>query len=366
MLLFLQTQCSTPNVLIQGNAEKKITRLIPINKRPSVGTPTIGILKSTVQGSNSQPAKVGKMKRNSNLANPPNITLPTRSRASTGGVSTTNQLATPRTPQARPPIHSDASQKNSLPLSKNPTNPQFPEMGQLSERIRQATLKQRQQQNEQRQKQQQPVMAVTPMQRTAQSTQAPVQRQRIMGQLLTLNRQQLQLQQQQQQQLQLQQQQQQLQQQHMLQRQQVPAVIPVSQQSRQVQVSTMTENAEPMEVDSSENVQSERLNQINCTAKNEMEENSSESFAYLQQEIDDPHTAIVQHQIQGNEAKMLVILENGEQRLITFEVPKEDCTVQDLLEQVMVVILSLYYFILVLVYYSFSNLVYTVFINYFN
>lgn len=31
---------------------------------------------------------------------------------------------------------------------------------------------------------------------------------------------------------------------------------------------------------------------------------------------------------------MLVSLENGEQRLITFTVPKETCTVQDLLEQV--------------------------------
>lgn len=33
-------------------------------------------------------------------------------------------------------------------------------------------------------------------------------------------------------------------------------------------------------------------------------------------------------------AKMLVILENGEQRLITFTLPKETCTVQELLEQV--------------------------------
>lgn len=33
-------------------------------------------------------------------------------------------------------------------------------------------------------------------------------------------------------------------------------------------------------------------------------------------------------------AKMLVILENGEQRLITFTLPKESCTVQELLEQV--------------------------------
>lgn len=44
-----------------------------------------------------------------------------------------------------------------------------------------------------------------------------------------------------------------------------------------------------------------------------------------------------QHQIEVREresAKMLVILENGEQRLITFTLPKETCTVQELLEQV--------------------------------
>lgn len=33
-------------------------------------------------------------------------------------------------------------------------------------------------------------------------------------------------------------------------------------------------------------------------------------------------------------AKMLIVLENGEQRLITFTLPKESCTVQELLEQI--------------------------------
>lgn len=33
-------------------------------------------------------------------------------------------------------------------------------------------------------------------------------------------------------------------------------------------------------------------------------------------------------------AKMLIMLPNGEQRLITFILPKESCTVQELLEQV--------------------------------
>uniref|UniRef100_T1GY71 Uncharacterized protein n=1 Tax=Megaselia scalaris TaxID=36166 RepID=T1GY71_MEGSC len=38
--------------------------------------------------------------------------------------------------------------------------------------------------------------------------------------------------------------------------------------------------------------------------------------------------------VDKNSAKMLVILASGEQRLITFTLPKESCTVQDLLEQV--------------------------------
>lgn len=34
--------------------------------------------------------------------------------------------------------------------------------------------------------------------------------------------------------------------------------------------------------------------------------------------------------------RMLVLLENGEQRLITFTLPKEACTIQEILEQVSV------------------------------
>lgn len=33
--------------------------------------------------------------------------------------------------------------------------------------------------------------------------------------------------------------------------------------------------------------------------------------------------------------RMLVLLENGEQRLITFTLPKEACTIQEILEQVL-------------------------------
>lgn len=80
-----------------------------------------------------------------------------------------------------------------------------------------------------------------------------------------------------------------------------------------------------------------KMTQQSCTPKSELEQqNSSESYAYLQRVIADPHTAIVQQQITGNVAKMLVVLLDGEQRLITFDIPIEECTVQDLLEQVRV------------------------------
>lgn len=45
----------------------------------------------------------------------------------------------------------------------------------------------------------------------------------------------------------------------------------------------------------------------------------------------------------GNEpqsARMLVVLQSGEKRLITFTLPKESCTVQELLEQVCVQLVS--------------------------
>lgn len=94
-----------------------------------------------------------------------------------------------------------------------------------------------------------------------------------------------------------------------------------------------------MEVDPLECVQ-EKIHVIQqvSSPQSEHESSSNESVAYLQKIINDPSTAIVQHQIKGSEAKMLVILISGEQRLITFEIPKEDCTVHDLLDQVRAVL----------------------------
>ncbi|XP_076676841.1 uncharacterized protein LOC143373447 isoform X2 [Andrena cerasifolii] len=79
-----------------------------------------------------------------------------------------------------------------------------------------------------------------------------------------------------------------------------------------------------------------QISQQNFSSQTD-ENNSSESIAYLQQIIRKPAETVVQHQIQGNSAKMLVTLSNGEQRLITFDIPNEDCTVQDLLEQANIV-----------------------------
>ncbi|XP_017886629.1 uncharacterized protein LOC108628910 isoform X2 [Ceratina calcarata] len=65
--------------------------------------------------------------------------------------------------------------------------------------------------------------------------------------------------------------------------------------------------------------------------------NQCESVAYFQSMIHDPSTTKVQSQIHGNNAKMLALFSNGEKRLITFDIPNEDCTVQDLLEQANIV-----------------------------
>ncbi|XP_071581217.1 uncharacterized protein [Temnothorax nylanderi] len=93
-----------------------------------------------------------------------------------------------------------------------------------------------------------------------------------------------------------------------------------------------------MEVDTPECVEEKEQTQQSSSPRLEPENNLSESVAYLQKTINDPTNAIVQHQIQGNTAKMLVMLTTGEQRLITFDIPNEDCTVHDLLDQVRAVL----------------------------
>lgn len=74
----------------------------------------------------------------------------------------------------------------------------------------------------------------------------------------------------------------------------------------------------------------------NSSGKSDLKDSSSsEAVLYVQQEIDDPRLAIVQNQVAGVETKILLLLADGQQRLITFEIPREPCySVQDLLESV--------------------------------
>ena len=61
---------------------------------------------------------------------------------------------------------------------------------------------------------------------------------------------------------------------------------------------------------------------------------ATECFAYLQQVITDPDAAVVQEQIKGNVVKMLIILPDGDQKMVVFDIPLENCTVLTLLQQV--------------------------------
>ncbi|KAF7988792.1 hypothetical protein HCN44_007102 [Aphidius gifuensis] len=61
--------------------------------------------------------------------------------------------------------------------------------------------------------------------------------------------------------------------------------------------------------------------------------NNIESYTYLRKSIDNPKTAIVQDQVEGNSVKILATMKNGELLLITFDIPNEKITFNDLLEQ---------------------------------
>ncbi|KAF7988799.1 hypothetical protein HCN44_007109 [Aphidius gifuensis] len=60
---------------------------------------------------------------------------------------------------------------------------------------------------------------------------------------------------------------------------------------------------------------------------------NTDGYAFLQEAIDNPQTAIVQYQVEGNTVNILVFEPNGEQSLTTSDIPNEECTITDLLEQ---------------------------------
>lgn len=51
------------------------------------------------------------------------------------------------------------------------------------------------------------------------------------------------------------------------------------------------------------------------------------------EEIKNPQTAIVQKEIKRNTTKILVEFQSGVQSFVSFEIPKEECTVLDLMEE---------------------------------
>ncbi|EZA57568.1 Sentrin-specific protease [Ooceraea biroi] len=112
-------------------------------------------------------------------------------------------------------------------------------------------------------------------------------------------------------------------------------------QQRTQQVARSTQGSQVMRVNTNADVnppdcvqEKGHVTRQSSSPRSEHETNSSsESVAYLQKTINDPTSAIVQDQIKANTAKMLVMLASGEQRLITFDLPTDDCTVHDLLEQ---------------------------------
>lgn len=202
-------------------------------------------------------------------------------------------------------------------ISKTPTRVQPPDMEHLNEQIKQAKFKQLQKQhiekprfqqnNTQRQHsnalQHVPAPLSTPTRRFVNSVQRTQQ--------ISISPQQI----------------------------QKPSVTTPTPSSAEHNTRVTNMNVSPPEVSPPERVQEKgHVTQQSSSPRLEPENSASESVAYLQKTINDPANAIVQHQIQGNTAKMLVMLPTGEQRLITFDIPNEDCTVHDLLDQVRAVL----------------------------
>lgn len=82
---------------------------------------------------------------------------------------------------------------------------------------------------------------------------------------------------------------------------------------------------------------------------NDVQNSAEEILVSVYEEIKSPSSVVVQHQMEGNTVKMLIILESEKQQLITFNLPNEDCTVQDLLNYVIIVLQLVNYFIIILI-----------------
>lgn len=341
------------------SAKRGPVRLYANKNRQSLPNPTTAAAAAATSGCQQQGNVANSTEdrlTNANLVNNRNSNTTFRSKMFGPNP---NEPAVSKTPTGRgravvrPDTPMTAKGFASMPL-KNPIIRKRPEVQYLSEKIKQAKQHmkppmasspqfQRQilQQTPQQQRQQQMGTNITQHQRQQlpttpqQQQQQQQQRQQISNSPAARLQQAGNTSQQRQQQLVLTQQQQQ--QQAQIQRQPM-AMTPQQRQQHQIQLTPVQQQ---MEIDPPDNTQdSGNMKQQSCGSQTDSESGSSRNFTFLQKSIDNPQNCIVQSQIDSNTAKMLVILQNGEQRLITFDIPNEDCTVQDLLEQV---IYTIYY-----------------------
>ncbi|XP_043472119.1 uncharacterized protein LOC122504870 isoform X2 [Leptopilina heterotoma] len=323
----LQTQghCSQPELQVYGSMEKKNQRFISAKG------------KSPLSSSSSSSSSLGQTPRNQSenvtrFISPPTATV--RGRLSNEPITTTQQIVRTIRPQQQNTIMNSNQQRNSPHILQRNLNRNLNsgDIAHLSERIKREKLNQLKQDQVHNEKQ-----AI--YRNVGQKT--PIITQRPIGTARPLQYRQ---QQQQQNSMRVQTPTRPMQQQRMM----TPVMSPVKGEQRRIVVNSPPRQRTPIRGNLQQQQQQQqneqiiqqeigerRMTQQSCTPKSDSsEQNSSESYAYLQRVIADPHTAIVQHQITGNVAKMLVVLLDGEQRLITFDIPIEECTVQDLLEQV--------------------------------
>lgn len=334
-----QLQNNTSQPLLHGHSElqsqgvthtkRKPLRLYQSKNRQSGNSIETGSSSIALGGVNPT-ATVQTQLHNSNVSN---VRLPApafHNKSTNAHGKNVTQIS----PKIRTPLNTlQARGTASSPMPKSPLRLQKLEMEHLSESIKQTRLKQmqnqRQMQNDQRSQAsnaQRPLSNV-PQHAVQSPLRNPVQRQ------LNKNA--------------VQQKQQQSPTTSQLQKQQQTSTTPQlqhkhsagsqkSQYEQQLPHTSPKQNMHSaMEIESPDSPPECEKGQANQShaSQTDSENSSTESIAYLQKMIDNPSNTVVQQQIQGNTAKMLVMLSNGEQRLITFDIPNEDCTVQDLLEQ---------------------------------
>ncbi|XP_029162555.1 uncharacterized protein LOC114934091 isoform X2 [Nylanderia fulva] len=307
---------SPPLYINSGQTDKKLAKSHQNKSQQLSNNVQVGTATQNPDGVN---ARISTENRIQNSTGNPKSVMPACNKAvnSSGQTVRPIRASNPNTSHLRPVAIVPPE------ISKTPTRVQPPDMEHLNEHIKQAKFKQMQSQQRQHteklrfqqnnaQRQNPNATVQHPIQcpsnnSTRRLTTANSVQQRTQQVLISSQKQQV---------------------------QQQSSMVTSSPSSPSSDEHSMYVSSTSMEVESLECMQEKVHVMQQSSPRSEHENNSSESVAYLQKIINDPSTAIVQHQIQGNEAKMLVMLTTGEQRLITFEIPNEDCTVHDLLDQI--------------------------------